>query len=69
MAINEPTCWTRRCKHFIGVKNDGDETTERVVCEAYPNKIPDAIAYGPELHLTPYPGDNGIIFQEKNKIV
>ena len=49
--ITEPKCFTRKCKHFIGVKQDNeDESTERVVCEAYPDGIPDDIAYGDDLH-------------------
>jgi hypothetical protein len=64
--IAEPNCYRRRCKHFIGVKNDGDETTERVVCAAFPDGIPDEIAYGENDHTAPYPGDGGIQFEEQN---
>lgn len=49
--MREPKCWTRACAHFIGVRNDGDETTERVCCEAYPDGIPNEIAYGNDQHL------------------
>jgi len=57
----EPNCYTRRCRHFLGVRQDveGDETTEKVVCRAYPLGIPDAIAYGKNPHTKPYPGDGG----------
>jgi hypothetical protein len=44
-------CYNRKCKHYRGVKNDGDELTERVFCKAYPDKIPDDIAYGKNKHL------------------
>jgi hypothetical protein len=60
----EPECRKRRCKHFVGVKQDDErEVLERVVCKAFPDGIPDEIAYGENLHLTPYPGDNGIRFE------
>jgi hypothetical protein len=62
--LEEPKCFTRRCRHFIGVKQDGqEESTERVVCEAYPDGIPDEIAYGDNLHTSPIPGDNGIQYE------
>ncbi len=64
--LNVPRCALRNCKHFLGVKNDGDEMTERVYCEAFPDKIPDEIAYGDNKHLEPYPGDNGIQFEKAN---
>jgi len=63
--INEPQCWIRKCKFFIGVKNEGGEKNECVVCKAFPNGIPDEIAYGDNLHLEVYPGDNGIRYEEE----
>lgn len=63
--LTKPTCFTRRCKHFIGVKNDGDETTERVYCEAFSNKIPDEISYGNNKHLRPLKGQGNDIVYEK----
>jgi len=62
--IMEPNCFKRSCKYFLGVKNDGDESTERVYCTAFPDKIPDAIAYGDNPHRKPYPGDHGIQFEK-----
>lgn len=43
---------------------DGTERTERVVCAAFPDRIPDEIAYGDKLHLQPYPGDRGIQYEK-----
>lgn len=64
--IKEPNCWTRKCKHLIGVKKDGfDERTERPVCAAFPDGIPKEIAYGNELHIQPYEGDNGIQYERE----
>ena len=61
--IATPKCWDRKCKHFIGVKQDNEEeTTERVVCKAFPDGIPDEIAYGKNKHSKPIRG-------QKNKIV
>lgn len=62
--LQEPQCSKRNCKHFRGVKQDDEEErTERVVCAAFPDGIPEAIAYGQNLHLSPYPGDHGIRFE------
>lgn len=64
--LSEPTCYTRQCKHFLGVKNDGDETTERNFCKAFPDGIPDEIAYGKNLHAKKISGQkNSIIFEKK----
>lgn len=57
----EPKCFTRNCAHFQGV--DGEEPDQVVVCAAFPEGIPDAIAYGMNRHTTPFPGDNGIQFE------
>lgn len=64
--LSEPTCFTRNCKHFLGVKQDNeDELTERVYCEAFLDKIPDEIAYGENEHNEPFPDqENNIIFEE-----
>jgi len=65
--LNEPRCYVRKCKHFIGVKTEGDETTERVVCKAFPEIIPFEIAYGNNDHTKPFKGDNGIRFEPIKK--
>lgn len=59
--IAEPTCWTRRCKHFIGVEGR-EEEGQIVFCRAFPDGIPDIIAYGKNKHLKP-------LSWQKNKIV
>lgn len=48
-----PSCWTCVHKH-----NDGP------TCTAYPNGIPDAILTGEERHIEPFPGDNGIQYEQ-----
>ena len=66
--IAEPRCHKRRCRHFTGVSQpDGTELSERVVCAAFPDGIPDAIAYKGNLHTRPYPGDHGIQFEKEPK--
>jgi len=50
--LAEPICYKRKCKFFIGVKNDGDESTERYYCKAYPDNIPNDILSGEDKHLT-----------------
>lgn len=52
--IDVGNCFERGCKHFLGVKrdlNDSPEVNERVYCLAYPDRIPDDIAYGDNKHL------------------
>jgi len=64
--LAEPKCSMRSCVHFRGVKRpDGTEASEVVFCEAFPDGIPDDIAYGDNPHTTPFPGDNGILFEEE----
>ncbi len=64
--ILEPRCRKRGCRHFDGViQPDGTEVTEMVVCTAFPNGIPDEIAYGANLHLEPLPNQgNDIVFEK-----
>ena len=63
--ITEPRCYIRGCKHFIGVSQpDGTEKSEVLVCKAFPNGIPNPIAYGTENHIKPYKGDNGMQFEK-----
>jgi hypothetical protein len=51
-VLAEPRCSIRRCKHLGGVaQSDGTELTEVCICAAYPDGIPDEIAYGNDLHL------------------
>lgn len=64
--LDEPNCSKRHCKHFQGVRQpDGTEQSERVVCVAFSMGIPNVIAYGTNLHIAPYPGDNGIQFERE----
>ena len=67
--IAEPICYIRSCSHFLGVKQDNeDEATERVYCKAFPDGIPNEIAYGVNKHLKPIAEqDNDIIFEKAKK--
>ena len=60
-------CNKRKCKYFIGVKQpDNTEMSERVVCEAYPDGIPNDIAYGDDKHFKVRKDqDNEIVFKKK----
>ena len=64
--LEEPRCWTRRCRHFGGVPWLGkDESSERPVCPAFPKGIPDEIAYGDDPHTEPIQGQLGdYVYQE-----
>ena len=60
----EPNCSKRECRHFLGVlPDDRLESPDIMICTAFPKGIPDVIAYGPNLHLKPFPGDHGIQFE------
>lgn len=60
MARANPRCWKRKCIHLQGIRqNDMEEETERPYCTAFPNGIPDEIAYGDNLHLQRFPGQFG----------
>ncbi len=58
----EPKCFSRECNNFLGASGR-KEIAQIVVCRAFPEGIPDEIAYGDVLHLESYPGDNGIQFE------
>ena len=48
----EPMCCKRKCIHFLGIKRLGvEEETEVVYCKAFPEGIPDNVAYGNNEHL------------------
>lgn len=64
--IPPPNCYLRRCKHYQGVKYLGENEADGEVpsCKAFPDGIPEEIAYGPNKHLEPVPGDKGVVFEE-----
>ena len=65
LSIERPNCSRRMCLHYRGISQPSgmERGGELAVCDAYPNGIPDDIAYGDDLHLTPRPGDNGIQYE------
>ncbi len=64
----EPTCFTRKCKFFIGViQLDETERTETNNCTAFLDHIPREIAYGNNLHSKPLPDQKNNIVFEKEK--
>ena len=68
MQLQEPRCFTRNCVHFAGVKNriEGDDLSHVNYCTAFPDGIPDEIAYGDNLHLEPLKGQgNDIVFEKE----
>jgi hypothetical protein len=61
-----PVCWKRQCKYYEGVDQpDGTEMTERCVCLAFPEGIPDIILSGKDLHAVPLAGQGNTIVFEK----
>jgi len=66
-SMNEPECSRRKCKHFLGFE-ENEKTLEMIpTCAAYPDGdgIPDAIAWGSNLHLEPVDGDHGIQYERE----
>ncbi len=67
MQLLEPRCWTRRCVHYIGVKEfiPEDEMSQDHYCEAFLDGIPNEISYGKNLHLKPLKDQrNDIVFEK-----
>lgn len=64
--LSTPKCYERNCKHLIGVKQDDGEVGERFVCKAFPDRIPEEIAYGDDPHSeVHYAQDNEIIYERE----
>jgi len=66
MAIAPPACFERKCKFYLGIiQPDGEETSERPACLAFPDGIPDEIAYGRNKHLKKHKDqENDIVFEK-----
>jgi hypothetical protein len=66
---NIPALRCGTCKHFGGLKtvpsqiDPGFEDVAILVCDAFPDGIPDDIADGRFDHIFPHPGDHGIRFE------
>ena len=66
----EPRCSVRKCRHLTGAyQSDDTEMTERPACAAFPQGIPEEIAYGNNPHTKPYPGDHGIQYEKAEEEV
>jgi len=61
----EPKCYTRHCKYYKGISSFGEEESEKNICDAFPDGIPDEIAYGNNNHSSHFPGQgNEIVFEK-----
>jgi len=68
METEEPRCYTRRCVHFEGLKTIGPRPTSGkivVICPAYPNGIPQRIAYGDDPHSEVQDDQKGTLTYEE----
>jgi hypothetical protein len=67
--LRTSTCFKRWCLHYVGIAQpDGTEASEVAVCDAFPQGIPDDIAYGDNKHMTPYKGqENDIVYEKGGK--
>jgi hypothetical protein len=66
-VTNEPRCYARACKHFIGMK--GNEPDQHPVCPAYPDRIPDRIVFGDDPHIDVARDQVGLITYERDTTV
>jgi hypothetical protein len=48
------------CKHFRCIYG-----SDQGICAAFPDRIPDDIWLGRNDHKQPYPGDHGVLFEER----
>lgn len=68
MKITSDVC--HRCRHFrkvefdLGGIREGKLFRPRPTCNAFPYKIPDEIWHEQNDHTMPYPGDQGIQFED-----
>jgi hypothetical protein len=67
--IKEPRCSIRQCIHYKGVHRLGrEEVSEANFCNAFAGMIPNEIAYGDNLHLSPIKGQkNKVVFEKVKK--
>lgn len=66
--LDPPKCYIRQCKHLGGVKylgQDLGEETEVIFCDAFPEGIPEDIAYGGNKHKKPTPDQGNDIVYER----
>jgi hypothetical protein len=50
----------------LGIKSQDEEENERNYCEAFPDAIPDEVAYGENLHSYTLPEqENNLIYVKK----
>jgi hypothetical protein len=62
--LRVPNCYLRSCVHFTGVKMHNKDHVD--YCKAFPDGIPDDIAYGDNLHEKPLQDQgNDIVYEKK----
>jgi hypothetical protein len=68
--MEQPQCSKRECVHwydsggFISHTEHPEDEGTIPVCTAFPKGIPDEIAWGDNLHIEPFEGDNGIQYKK-----
>jgi len=66
--LSTPKCYERHCKNYLGViQSDGTELTETNYCKAFPDGIPNDIAYGDNKHTGAIVGQENSFVFEKGK--
>lgn len=66
--LDEPRCFFRKCKHFLGIhylnSKIEEEEDEYLKCKAFPDGIPEEVAYGKNKHKRPLKDqDNDIVYE------
>lgn len=67
LMMEEPNCSKRGCKHWLGFLDPTGQGVEGTVpfCVAFPDGIPDNVAWGDNPHTRPIDGDGGTRFEKE----
>ena len=52
-----------QCSFCVHLRRKPREEMTHHTCDAFPDGIPDEVGHNRFIHIKPYPGDNGILFE------
>lgn len=66
MQSDVPKCYSRMCKHFIGIM-PSEADKDVYICKAFPEDpgIPEDIVFRDNLHTKKVKGDHGIRYEKE----